>query len=435
MCTFTRPLVFAFTVITATGHRLGQSLSQQPWTRLAYLTIIFLCSLGGIFTASFSAHAQTPPTFVAQYWLDPLGPDLVADLAGNIFISNGSTIRKFSQSGQLLSEWGSEISPDGKFNPGKIAVDSSGNLYVADNANFRVLKFTETGSFLLQWGSRGSGNNQFLELTGLAVDRKGNVYTGDAVNRRIQRFNASGSFIRTWTCCSNSLYQSMIDITVDPKGDIYALFQKKGFPEGDIPDYFRPGIERFSPDGDLITRWNTYSAAINGKQHIPWGIASDAFGDIWVVDSASSQALKFSPVGELITVMLVPEYLYDAATYWDGTIFFTSKLDHVVKVYRDQLPIDNRPPITRLETTPSKPNGPNGWYLGHQVNLKFLATDDGVSGVKEIVYRVGTNSPTIVAGPAVSVTVNTRGTSTITYFARDNAGNQEAPRQVTIKLD
>ena len=60
--------------------------------------------------------------------------------------------------------------------------------YVADGENHRIQKFDGTGSFLTKWGSMGSGDGQFNLPRGVAVDGSGNVYVADQNNSRIQKF-------------------------------------------------------------------------------------------------------------------------------------------------------------------------------------------------------------------------------------------------------
>jgi DNA-binding beta-propeller fold protein YncE len=87
--------------------------------------------------------------------------------------------------------WG-ETGPfdgDGEFfEPRGIAVDSQGNVFVADTRNHRIQKFTANGAFLCKWGSRGRGPGQFDFPYGVAVDGAGNVYVADKYNNRIQKF-------------------------------------------------------------------------------------------------------------------------------------------------------------------------------------------------------------------------------------------------------
>ena len=43
-----------------------------------------------------------------------------------------------------------------------LAIDSSGDVYVADSGNNRIQKFDSDGNYITSWGSLGSGNGQFI---------------------------------------------------------------------------------------------------------------------------------------------------------------------------------------------------------------------------------------------------------------------------------
>ena len=59
---------------------------------------------------------------------------------------------------------------------------------MADTFNHRIQKFTSNGGFITQWGSEGSGDSQFRYPKGIAVDATGNVYVADSDNYRILKF-------------------------------------------------------------------------------------------------------------------------------------------------------------------------------------------------------------------------------------------------------
>ncbi len=63
-------------------------------------------------------------------------------------------------------------------NPTGVAVDSSGNVYVADLSNNRIQKFNSAGILIAEWSS-GSGDGQFGTPHGVAVDSSDNVYVAD----------------------------------------------------------------------------------------------------------------------------------------------------------------------------------------------------------------------------------------------------------------
>ena len=61
----------------------------------------------------------------------------------------------------FVMKWGS-YSSDQHDSVRNVAVDSSGNVYVADTANDRIQKFDSNGNFITKWGSYGNGTANFI---------------------------------------------------------------------------------------------------------------------------------------------------------------------------------------------------------------------------------------------------------------------------------
>jgi hypothetical protein len=97
---------------------------------------------------------------------------------------------------------------------------------------------------------------------------------------------------------------------------------------------------------------------------------------------------------------------------------------------------DTSPPATSIGLVPA-PNAA-GWN-NTNVTVNLSATDpDGVADVATINYSATgaqTIAPTVVAGSAASFVVNTEGVTTVTYFAKDKAGNTEAAHTKVIRID
>jgi DNA-binding beta-propeller fold protein YncE len=97
-----------------------------------------------------------------------------------------------------------------------VAVDASGNVFVADTGNDRIQKFDDGGTFVSAWGTPSPG--------GLAVDASGNVFVADELDDRIQKFDNSGAFITAWgvpqsfagSCCP-----ARSGVAVDASGNVF----------------------------------------------------------------------------------------------------------------------------------------------------------------------------------------------------------------------
>lgn len=87
--------------------------------------------------------------------------------------------------------------------------------------------------------------------------------------------------------------------------------------------------------------------------------------------------------------------------------------------------------------TLSVPPNARGWN-NTSVTVSLVATDDAVgSGIKQINFStVGAQTGTdVIPGGSASVTIAAEGTTTLTYFATDNAGNAETPKTLILKID
>ena len=121
---------------------------------------------------------------------------IAVDSSGNVYVADWERkkIHKFTGDGILRSNWGSTGSGNGQFGfpypgpsygPNGVAIDSSGNVYVADTGNNRIQKFTGDGTFITKWGTLGTGNGQFYRLRDVAVDSSGRVYVADGNNIQV----------------------------------------------------------------------------------------------------------------------------------------------------------------------------------------------------------------------------------------------------------
>ena len=97
---------------------------------------------------------------------------------------------------------------------------------------------------------------------------------------------------------------------------------------------------------------------------------------------------------------------------------------------------DAVPPTTTVSKTPS-PNAA-GWNNADVIVTLSAADNEGGSGVKEIKYSLtgATDAPiTAIQGSSAQITITAEGTTTVNYWAVDNAGNEEASNSLQVKID
>jgi len=190
----------------------------------------------------------------------------------------------FAYSGQWAS-YGGPITPNG------VAVDSSGNVFIADAKNYAVYKLANDGSFSATWGSQGSGPSHFNNPEGIALDPQGNVYVSDSVNNNIQKFSPAGGFITSWgsTGSGNGQFKTPLGLSVNASGFVYAV------------DQGNQRVEIFRNDGTYVGSFGGLGT-IPGKFISPYGVVVDSSGFVYVSDNARSSGniTKFTKTGGLV---------------------------------------------------------------------------------------------------------------------------------------
>ena len=164
------------------------------------------------------------------------GPSGVAvDPSGNIYVAVGNAVERANSDGSLTLIAGSVAvlgSADGTgpaagFSaPSGLATDLSGNIYVADSGNNSIRVITPAGKVTTLAGlTRGNGDGagaaaQFNNPTGVAVDAAGNVYVVDTGNNELRKVTPDGT---TTTVIAGSSLNFDAGMEVVPFAVVYTI--------------------------------------------------------------------------------------------------------------------------------------------------------------------------------------------------------------------
>jgi len=211
------------------------------------------------------------------------------DGSGNIYVTDtlNNRIVKLDSSGRLIAEWGGAGSGNGQLRePYGIAIDQKGGVYVADTGNHRIQKFSSDGSYLFEWGIQGIGDGQFNNPVGIAISPDGNVYVAEWSNSRIQKFDPNGAYLAEWGSYGygNGQFRNPIGIAIDRNGDVYVTET-----EGNR-------VQKFDSDGAYLAEWGSIGNG-NGQFDYPRSIAIDGNGKVYIGDSNNHRIQVFSANG------------------------------------------------------------------------------------------------------------------------------------------
>ncbi|NTV11162.1 MAG: hypothetical protein HGA47_10365 [Zoogloea sp.] len=151
---------------------------------------------------------------------------------GTVHVSSGAaywtaSIHELSAGGtsrNIAPDW--ESSSDPSTGMGGVAVAPNGDIYYADQINNRIVKFTRSGSFSVFAGSGASGAidgsgtaASFNAPQDIALDSNGNLYVADAANHAIRKISSSGAVVTLATFDAGTCGCS--SIAVDAKGNVF----------------------------------------------------------------------------------------------------------------------------------------------------------------------------------------------------------------------
>jgi gliding motility-associated-like protein len=254
---------------------------------------------------------------------------LVFDAAGNLYVADGhnNLIRKITPAGVVstFAGTGAAGSNDGTAetasfnNPVGLTSDRFGNIYVADYGSNLIRKISPAGTVTTLAGggyadyADGTGSNaRFNQPYGLAIDLSGNVYVADANNYRIRKVTPAGVVTTVagnggWGSDNGSgsvvSFGHPEGIALDAAGNIY------------VTDTYNRLIRKITPAGVTSTFAGNVAAVTDGtgtaaNYYNPEGISIDANGYLYIADNGNVR--KLSAVGYNVSPVLPAGLIFDS---------------------------------------------------------------------------------------------------------------------------
>jgi hypothetical protein len=218
------------------------------------------------------------------------------DQSGNLYISSGTSTGVVYQS----VSGGVPVSfATGFINPAQVAVDGAGNVYVADSGNNRIATVTSTGGAATAFLGGTFGltstsatpntvtSTSLINPTGVAADQSGNIYIADTGNNRVIEVVTSVARAATQNVLLNfSGLSAPRGLAVDAAGDVF------------VADSGNARIVELSAAGVQST------VSISPSLSNPVAVAVDAAGDLYIADSGNQNVDLLAPGSATATSLL-----------------------------------------------------------------------------------------------------------------------------------
>ncbi len=162
--------------------------------------------------------------------------------------------------------------------PYATALDSQGNLYIADSAQNTIQEWVAATQQLTTLVSTGLNAPH-----GVAVDSQGNVYIADAYNNAIKQWSPVTQQVTTLVSAGLSF---PLGVALDGQANVY------------IADFGNNAVEQWNATTQQLT-----TLVASGLNH-PAGVAVDAFGNVYIADFLNNQVEQWSALTGQVTTLI-----------------------------------------------------------------------------------------------------------------------------------
>ncbi len=281
---------------------------------------------GGYFFSDGGPASNAFVSFASGTAIDAAGNVYIADAGdARVRVVNHATQIITTYAGNGIFNYGGDGGPAtsaGLFDPMATAVDAAGDVFIVDTPNNVVREMvhatgqmvTVAGSGVLGYsGDGGSATAAKLQfVTGIAVDASGNLYIADTNNNRIREVNHSTGIITTIAGgpiedfggdggpASSAYIDGPEEIAIDPAGNIFFYDSANGrireinHATNIITTVAGGAGQGFSGDGGLAT---------NASLFAPGGLAVDAADDIFIADTQNQRVREVNGATHIISTI------------------------------------------------------------------------------------------------------------------------------------
>ncbi len=184
--------------------------------------------------------------------------------------------------------------------PGGVAVDSLGNVFIADSGNNRIRQVTPDGIIATiagngvrsAFGDGGPAASAQVEPVNVSLDAAGNLFLFDLPNRGIRKVSLDGTITTVETIGGNNYF-----VTADSAGNVFAACSGgwntldtvcEISPDGTVRRVAGNGTFGFSGDG---------GPAVSAQLAYSDGVALDSAGNLYIADTQNHRIRKVTPDG------------------------------------------------------------------------------------------------------------------------------------------
>jgi hypothetical protein len=295
----------------------GNELIRKITSAGAVSTLAGLVNVAGTNNGTGTAARFWGPAAVA---VDSADNVYVADLHNNTIrrVTSGGIVTLYAGSPGVIGWIDDTLSASRFWLPGGIASDAAGNLYIADTGNGTIRKYSFGGSLNTIGGyssigsiDAGAPTAKFFWPSGMALDNSGNSFVADSENSTIRMINSggavvtyagtAGSYGSSDGTSNNATFYGPQGAAVDTSGNVY------------VSDSANHTIRKITTAGVVSTLAGT--AGVSGisdgttaaaRFNYPRGLKANSSGSIYVADSQNHTIRKITAAGVVTTIAGVP---------------------------------------------------------------------------------------------------------------------------------